>query len=144
MSTTAPDLDLRPLASALAQLERSLGYATSAAAAADPGLAEQFRNSVVQCFECSYELCWKMLRRRLHADAASPTAVDSYSYRGMIRAGAAAGLLAEPTAWFRYRELRNLTAHTYDAARAAEVAAAAPELLRDGRCLLARLEAAPG
>lgn len=140
MNAPRPELDLRPLAQALTQLERSLGYAGSAQARDDAGLAEQFRNSVVQCFEFSYELCWKMLKRRLELDAASPDAVDAYSYREMIREAAARRLIADPLAWFRHRELRNLTAHTYDARRAQEVLAHAPALLRDGRELLAVLE----
>ena len=47
-------LDYTPLGNAIAQLEKSLAYASSPAAMADPGLREQMRNSVIQCFEFTY------------------------------------------------------------------------------------------
>ena len=58
-------LDLSSLSSALDQLEESLRYSTSEAAQADPKLFRQFRNSAVQCFEFTYELCWKMLKKMI-------------------------------------------------------------------------------
>ncbi len=44
-------LDFSPLSQAIAQLEKSLGYANSQAALADPGLCEQMRNSVILYFK---------------------------------------------------------------------------------------------
>jgi hypothetical protein len=64
-------LDYSPLGSAFAQLEKSLAYAHSPAALADSGLREQLRNSVIHCFEFTYELCWKMLKRYLEQTEAS-------------------------------------------------------------------------
>jgi hypothetical protein len=43
----AMSLDYTPLGNAILQLEKSLAYANSPAAMADPGLREQFRNSVI-------------------------------------------------------------------------------------------------
>ena len=43
-------LDYSPLANAIAQLEKSVAYANSAAALAGAGLREKLRNSVIQCF----------------------------------------------------------------------------------------------
>ena len=68
-------LDYTPLGSAIAQLEKSLTYANSAAAMADPGLREQLRNSVIQCFEFTYELSWKMLKRYLEETEANPSEI---------------------------------------------------------------------
>lgn len=65
-------LDYSALRSAIGQLEKSLAYAHSPAALADPGLREQLRNSVIQCFEFTYELSWKMLKRYLEETEASP------------------------------------------------------------------------
>jgi Protein of unknown function (DUF2442)/Nucleotidyltransferase substrate binding protein like len=44
--------------------------------------------------------------------------------------------------WFRYREVRNITAHVYDPAKAAEVFARLPLFLRDAQALLDKLMAA--
>jgi hypothetical protein len=44
---------------------------------ADPGLREQMRNSVIQCFEFTYELSWKMLKRYLEETEANPSEIDT-------------------------------------------------------------------
>lgn len=132
-------LDLRPLDRALAQLEKSLAYVESEMARQDPGLRQQFRAASIQAFEYSYELCWKMLKRRLERDAATPAEVDSLGFRELIRAGAERGFVADPEAWFEYRDRRNQTAHTYGEATAERVLAAARRFAKDGRALLAKL-----
>jgi hypothetical protein len=53
-------LDFSPLSSAIQQLEKSLAFATSRRAE-DEELFEQLRNSVIQCFEFTYELSHKGL-----------------------------------------------------------------------------------
>ncbi|CDS53867.1 hypothetical protein [Polaromonas sp. CG9_12] len=42
------------------------------------------RNSVIQCFDFSYELSWKMLKRYLEATQASPAALDTASFQNLI------------------------------------------------------------
>lgn len=111
-------LDLTPLQNALASLGRA--YARSEDAPDD----EELRDAVIQRFEYTYELCWKMLRRRLEMDAASPDEIDRLSFRDLIRAGTERGFVSEVEPWMRYRELRNLTTHTYDEAKAELVRAA--------------------
>jgi nucleotidyltransferase substrate binding protein, HI0074 family len=48
---------------------------------------------VVQNFEFVYELCMKMIRRRLELDATSPTEIDFSSFRDLIRTAAEKGLV---------------------------------------------------
>ncbi|MDQ6960456.1 MAG: HI0074 family nucleotidyltransferase substrate-binding subunit, partial [Mariprofundaceae bacterium] len=91
-------------------------------------------------FEYTYELCWKMLKRRLKLDAPSPEAIDEMSFREMIRKGAERGLIDNPLVWFNYREKRNLTSHTYDAEVAWDVYQAALAFLTDAGNLLATLK----
>jgi len=98
------------------------------------------RDSVIQRFEYSYELCWKMLKRRLELDDPSPESIDAMSFREMIRAGAERGLIDDPLAWFNYREKRNLTSHTYNEEVALTVYQVAVAFLPDAQCLLAALQ----
>ena len=97
------------------------------------------RDAAIQRFEYTYELCWKMLKRRLEEDAATPAEIDRMSFRELLREGAARGLVADPSVWMRYRELRNLTAHTYDEAKADQVRQAIPAFQRDAAALLAAM-----
>jgi len=133
-------LDLSSLAGAVSQLEESLWYSHSEAAQSDPKLFRQFRNSAVQCFEFTYELCWKMLKRRLELDAPSPASLDSLGFRDLFRLGAEQGLVGDPVRWFGYRERRNETSHVYDEAKAEQVYETAVAFLDDARRLLQELE----
>lgn len=133
-------LDYSPLANAIAQLEKSLAYANSPAALADPGLREQLRNSVIQCFEFTYELSWKMLKRYLEETEASPANLDLATFQSLIRLGNERGLLrSDWRLWKTFRQARTDSSHTYDAAKAEAVFAIAPEFLREAQALLHRL-----
>lgn len=134
-------LDYTPLANAIGQLERSLAYAHSPAALADAGLREQLRNSVIQCFEFTYELSWKMLKRHLEATEASPADLDLATFQGLIRLGNERGLLkSDWSAWKTYRQARTDSSHTYDAAKAEAVFAVAHQFLDEARVLLQTLQ----
>ncbi|MDQ6972459.1 MAG: nucleotidyltransferase substrate binding protein [Mariprofundaceae bacterium] len=127
-------LDLTPLQKAL----DSLAFAVDRTEREKPD--DMLRDSVIQRFEYTYELCWKMLKRRLQLDIPSPEAIDAMSFREMIREGAERGLIDDPRAWFNYREKRNLTSHTYDAEIAKDVYQAALAFLNDAKLLLAMLQ----
>lgn len=133
-------LDLNSLAGAIGQLDESLQYSHSEAARADPKLFRQFRNSAVQCFEFTYELCWKMLKRRLELDAPSPASLDSLNFRDLFRLGAEQGLIEDPVRWFDYRERRNETSHVYDESKAERVYETAGAFREDAHRLLQKLE----
>ena len=135
-------LDFSPLSQAIAQLEKSLGYAHSAAALADAGLREQLRNSVIQCFEFTYKLSWKMLKRQLEATEASPEALDLATFQSLIRLGNERGLLrSDWNTWRTYRQARTDSSQTYDAAKAEAVFAIAPDFLLEARAQLDQLMA---
>jgi nucleotidyltransferase substrate binding protein (TIGR01987 family) len=129
------DLDLTSFSKALSSLERAI-----ARSSANPG-DEEVRDSVIQRFEYTYELAWKMLKRRLEMDDPSPQSVDALTYRDLIRAGAERGLLEDPRAWFGYREMRNITSHTYNEEKARQVRAAACDFFVDAKLLHSRLTA---
>ena len=129
-------LDLSALEKALASLSRALVRAQGLPA------DEELRDASIQRFEYSFELAWKMLKRRLELDVPSTDAVDTLSYRAMIRLAAERGLLANPQAWFDYRDQRNRTTHTYDLVIAQQVYACITGFKRDADSLLAALQTA--
>jgi Nucleotidyltransferase substrate binding protein like len=83
-------LDLSALEKALASLARALQRAQGLPA------DEELRDACIQRFEYSFELAWKMLKRRLELDVPSTDAVDALSYRAMIRLAAERRLLTSP------------------------------------------------
>lgn len=96
---------------------------------------------VIQNFEFVYEQSIKMLRREMERSAASPTEVDFANFRDLLRTAAEKGLIADVEAWFSYRKMRNLTAHTYDHQKAQQVYQETLVFVSDATDLLARLEA---
>ena len=136
-------LDLTPLKSAVASLEAALEVV------GDAGWfdrqSEQVKNTliagVMKNFEFVYEIGFKMIRRQIEAEAASPDEVDESSFRDVMRVAAEKGLIADVEPWFQYRLLRNITAHTYDRAKARQVYEGTLRFIRDARELLRRLEA---
>jgi nucleotidyltransferase substrate binding protein (TIGR01987 family) len=132
-------LDLTSLRSALAALEKSLGFLNSELAD-NADLREQFRAAAVQAFEFTHELAFKMLKRQLEQMTADPAAIDKMAYMDLVRSGAEAGLIADVARFRDYREKRNITSHTYDQAKAEQIVAVLNDFRDDIRLLLAELE----
>ena len=95
---------------------------------------------VIQNFEFVYEISTKMLRRRLEMDALNPSEVDFANFRDVLRIAAEKGLISNVQDWFGYRQMRNITAHTYDHQKAQQVYEGTRAFMMDARRLLARLE----
>jgi len=132
-------LDLTSLRSALAALEKSLGFLNSELAE-NADLREQFRAAAIQAFEFTHELAFKMLKRQLEQMAADPAEIDKMAYMDLVRSGAEAGLIADVARFRDYREKRNITSHTYDQAKAEQIVAVLKDFRDDIRFLLAELE----
>lgn len=96
---------------------------------------------VIQNFEFVYEISIKMIKRQIEAEAASPTEVDETNFRDVLRVAAEKGLIADVEAWFKYRKMRNITAHTYDHEKARQVYQDTLIFIGDARALLQKLEA---
>lgn len=134
------DIDYTPLGKAINQLEISLRYANSDMAQQDSGLFEQLRNSVIQCFEFTYELSHKMLRRYIEESAASADALDIQSFQNLIRAGNEQNLLrSDWRKWKAYRQARNESSHTYDLDKAEQVYLIVPDFLLEAKYLYQQL-----
>lgn len=95
---------------------------------------------VIQNFEFVYEISIKMIKRQIEAESASPTEVDETNFREVLRAAAEKGLVADVEAWFKYRKMRNITAHTYDHEKAQQVYQDTLIFIGDARALLNKLE----
>lgn len=96
---------------------------------------------VIQNFEFVYEISIKMIKRQIEAESASPTEVDETNFREVLRAAAEKGLVADVEAWFKYRKMRNVTAHTYDHEKAQQVYQDTLIFIGDARALPQKLEA---
>ena len=133
---TTPPLDLTPLQGALASLRRALTRWQ-----ATEGKDEELRDACIQRFEYTFELSWKMLARRLERDLPDARSVDAMSFRALMRSGGERGLVRDVAAWMVFRDKRNTTSHTYNAAKAADVAAVLPAFADEAQALLAQLQA---
>ena len=84
---------------ALGQLEK----------AANQPKDEYIRDSVIQRFEFTHELAWKMLKLRLESED-----IFVKTPRETMQAALQAGLIEDGNAWSDLQKMRNLTSHTYN------------------------------
>jgi nucleotidyltransferase substrate binding protein (TIGR01987 family) len=130
-------LDLSSLEKACEALELALKVYAQSVLAEDHPEKVLLRDGVIQRFEFTYELAWKMLKRYLEQYGLEKA--EGLNNRELFRMGREQGLIADPEKWFHYLAMRNQTSHVYDQAKAAEVFAAAREFLPDAQYLLRRL-----
>ena len=133
-------LNLSALEKSVSQLERSLNYLGSELARKDPALREQFRAATIQAFEYTYELTIKMIRRQLAQIVSNPEELKTMNYKDFLRTAGEAGLIKNFEAYVLYREMRNLTAHTYDANEAEKIVAETGKFLSDAKTVLLELK----
>jgi nucleotidyltransferase substrate binding protein (TIGR01987 family) len=134
-------LDLTSLRQATAALRDGLSVVDDAAwfEQQDPKVRQTLMAGVIQSFEFVYEVGVKMLRRQLEAEADTPVDVDQASFRDLLRMAAEKGLIDDVEAWFVFRQMRNITAYTYDLVKAQQVYAGLRGFLHHADALLARL-----
>src|SRR3990167_1793958 len=121
-------IDVSSLESALKQLNTSMNYLQSEK---DPGLKVQFRNSAIQCFEFTYELSYKMIRRYLEQVVSTRDEIRQINFADFVRTAAEAGLIPDVKRFLRYRESCNITSHTYNQKKAEEVVEVLDDFARD-------------
>ncbi|MBN1961941.1 MAG: nucleotidyltransferase substrate binding protein [Deltaproteobacteria bacterium] len=100
------DLDLTALKKALTSLEDILNQP----------LSPYIRDGVIQRFEYTFELAWKIMQRALKLGG-----VDTGSAKQAFRAAHKAGYIDDVATWMRFLASRNLTSHTYNEDTADEV-----------------------
>lgn len=143
---TTPTLDLGALSAAVASFEDSLDVVGDQAwfGAQSPRVQNTLMAGVIQNFEFVYEIGFKMIKRRIELDSASPNDIDEMNFRDILRVAGERGLVDDVSAWFEYRRMRNITAHTYDHEKARQIYLGALKFRADARQLLTRLEARNG
>lgn len=142
MSNSSP-LDLSALRQAISSLEDGLEVVSDGGwfNAQSSKVKNTLIAGVIQNFEFVYEISIKMIKRQIEAESASPTEVDETNFRDVLRVAAEKGLIADIEAWFKYRKMRNITAHTYDHEKAHQVYQDTLIFIGDARALLQKLEA---
>ena len=77
---------------------------------------EYLRDSVIQRFEITYELAWKMLKLCLEAEG-----ISVRTPRETLQEALQAGFITDGNACSDLQKMRNLTSHTYDESLAEQV-----------------------
>ena len=98
------------------------------------------RAGVIQNFEITYELCWKLMDRWLSMNLGA-SAVDGVTRRELFRLAAQQRLIADVDVWWQYHQARNITSHIYNERKAESVYGAIGDFVHDARALLSALEA---
>ena len=116
------EIDLSPLKKALNSLSEAIDSTTNEKFMSSLTCSQQrtMRAGVIQNFEFTYELSWKMLRRHLKNEEGDDE-VTRLSRKDLYRLAAQKGFLEDPEAWFVFHRGRNETSHTYDENTAKEV-----------------------
>lgn len=129
-------LDLTGFKKAIYSLTEALDWYKNRSTVAP---SEILRDSVIQRFEYTYELAWKMMRRWLEANIGAGY-VDGISRKELFRMATEQRLIADPLKWFRYHEARNQTSHIYDESVAQDVFSVVEDFLDDVKKFLKALE----
>lgn len=102
---------------------------------------EYIRDAVVKRFEYTYSMSLKMLQRFLKQSLFSDEEAKDMTFNEIIRTSNTFGLLrSNLETWTRYRQVRNMTAHTYDEEVALEVLSAIPDFKEEVLFLLNKLK----
>jgi nucleotidyltransferase substrate binding protein (TIGR01987 family) len=82
----------------------------AAAIAAERELSDLERQGLIQAFEFTHELAWKVLKDFLESKGVT----EIYGSKDATRAGFAHGLIEDGDDWMAMIESRNLTSHSYN------------------------------
>ena len=107
-------LDISSLIKAYNSLENALKYAEGIESNRGNNVfyaEEAARATVIQHFEYTYELSWKMMKRFIEIDEGQS---DSLTRKGLFRHAGEIGLIDDFHKWVEFHDARNLTSHTYD------------------------------
>ncbi len=93
----------------------------------------------IQKFEFVYELSLKMMKRQLQQEAINNDDVGGYGFKDILREALRLGLINDMSKWVEYRDMRNITSHTYDQQKADAVYSRLSDFLEQSRFLVEQL-----
>lgn len=127
------ELNLEPLEKAISQLKSGIEQSRTVS---DNDL---LRDGVIQRFEYTMDLSWKMIQRYLkHIVQVDESVLRTK--KDLFREAARLRLITNVEAWFGYYEFRNETSHIYNSQIAESVFAQAELFLPDAIRLLEELK----
>ncbi|GHV82973.1 hypothetical protein AGMMS50212_03130 [Spirochaetia bacterium] len=99
------------------------------------------QDSVIQRFEYTYEFCHKTLKRFLIESEFNGQEIKTMSFADIIRTSSEKGLLLNDLSkWIIYREMRNITSHTYEESKAGDVVSIVNDFIKDADYLLTKIK----
>lgn len=99
------------------------------------------RDSLIQRFEFTYSITLKTLRKYFIERAFIVDDVNKLSFNEMVRTAMQLNLLkSDLSKWTEFREMRNLTSHTYDENVALKVSGIVPDFYEEITYLLKELK----
>jgi len=120
------EISINPLKKAVVSLEKALFQNKD----------EFLRDAVIQRFEYTFELSWKLLKRYLGLYSN----VTSLNIKDIFREAGKQGLIGNVEHWFEFLEARNLTSHTYNEFTAENTYDTALQFLPEVKVLTEKLE----
>lgn len=133
-------IDYSSFQKAVSQLEKSLSFLNSAMSKENADLREQFRAATIQAFEYTYELGIKLLKRQLEQILATPIELEKMTFMNFIRTAYEAGLVDNVPVYKIFREMRNITSHTYNEDKAEEILSVIETFLNEMRFILKEIQ----
>jgi nucleotidyltransferase substrate binding protein (TIGR01987 family) len=94
---------------------------------------------VIQNFEFTYELCWKLMKRWIETNI-STEIVDGVTRRELFRLSAENRLIIDVDVWMEFHRARNISSHIYEREIAEEVYQIAKGFHNAAMDFLVRLE----
>jgi len=102
---------------------------------------DAIRDSVIQRFEFTYSVTLKIIRKYFIDRAFIIENVNQMSFNDMIRTANQLKLLkSNLETWTKFREMRNLTSHTYDENIAQQVVSIIPDFYNEVTYLIEQLK----
>ncbi|MFW6244736.1 MAG: HI0074 family nucleotidyltransferase substrate-binding subunit, partial [Fibrobacterota bacterium] len=91
-------------------------------------------------FAYTYELSFKMIKRQLAQIVATPSELKEMNFMDLIRLAQESGIIKEALPFRTYREMRNITSHTYDEDKAEAILSIMDTFLQDMQYVLNELK----
>ena len=130
---------------AISSLEKALNTYERRRQASDYSPDEENLNKsgVIQNFEFTYELGWKLIRRWLNVNVSTDIS-ENIMKRELFRIAKGNKLINDDRVWFTFHQLRNNSSHNYDEIISDDVFSESANLLTESKALLENIHTLKG